>query len=323
MGKNGLPIGPDDKALPRLKFKLEDLETFLTVAELGSFSRAAEMLGVSQPSITSRVQRLELSLGTTLLARTTRRIVVTDAGERLRTTADTALRDLRILLRTFRAEAETKTHRMTLAATPLLAAVVLLPIIRRYMQSHAHADIKLHDVTVQQALAELTSGAADMAIMVLDGHHPEFKFEALTVEECVVVTPLKHPLLAKAEASFEDIVQYPVLLADFYSSLRTVLEAEYAKRGLPFQPMIQMNDVSNINTVIGMVAAGMGVTFVPRTLISREQRGTVGMVPIKGFRIMRHYGIVTLRDKPMSATARSFARFVRASIPAGSSDWST
>jgi LysR family transcriptional regulator, carnitine catabolism transcriptional activator len=87
--------------------------------------------------------------------------------------------------------------------------------------------------------------------------------------------------------------------------------------------MIQMNDVSNINTVIGMVAAGMGVTFVPRTLISREQRGTVGMVPIKGFRIMRHYGIVTLRDKPMSATARSFARFVRASIPAGSSDWST
>ena len=159
MGKNGLPIGPDDKALPRLKFKLEDLETFLTVAELGSFSRAAEMLGVSQPSITSRVQRLELSLGTTLLARTTRRIVVTDAGERLRTTADTALLDLRILLRTFRAEAETrKTHRMTLAATPLLAAVVLLPIIRRYMQSHAHADIKLHDVTVQQALAELTSG---------------------------------------------------------------------------------------------------------------------------------------------------------------------
>jgi DNA-binding transcriptional LysR family regulator len=323
MSKKGLSIASADKILPRLKFKLEDLETFLTVAELGSFSRAAEMLGVSQPSITSRVQRLELSLCTPLLMRTTRRVVATDAGERLRTTADAALRDLRVLLGSFRAESENKTRRMTLAVTPLLAAVVLLPIIQRYTQSHALAEIKLHDVTAQQALAELASGAADMAIMVLDGHHPEFKFEALTVEECVVVTPLKHPLLAKAEATFEDIVQYRMLLPDFYRSLRDVLEAEHVKRGLPFQPMIQMNDVSNINTVIGMVAAGMGVTFVPRTLISRDQRGTVGMVRIKGFRVARHYGIVTLRDKPISATARSFARFVRASIPAGSSDWSS
>jgi DNA-binding transcriptional LysR family regulator len=138
----------------------------------------------------------------------------------------------------------------------------------------------------------------------------------------VVVTPLRHPLLAKPEASFEDIVQYPVLLPDFYRSLRDVLEAEHVKRGLPFQPNIQMNDVSNIATVIGMVAAGMGVTFVPRTLISREQRGSVGMVRITGFRVARHYGIVTLRDKPIPAIARSFARFVRESIPEGSFDWS-
>lgn len=309
------PIVSPVKTLPRLKFKLEELETFLTVAELGSFSRAAEKLGLSQPSVTGRVQRLERLLGTALISRTTRRIALTDAGERLQTTGNATLRDLRILLEAFRSESEIRKRRVTLAAPPMLSAVVLLPIIRRYMQSHGRAEVKLHDLPAIQALAELADGTADMAIMVLDGHHhPDFKFESLTVEECAVVTPLKHPLLEKKEVLFEDIVKYPLLIPDFYRALRDVFEAEFVKRGLRFEPMAQMNDVSNISTVIGMVAAGMGVTFVPRTLISRDQRGTVGMVQIKGFRVIRHYGIVTMRDKPMSATARSFARFVRGTI---------
>ena len=316
-----LTIVPPGKTLPRLKFKLEELETFLTVAEFGSFSRAAEMLGLSQPSVTSRVQRLEGMMGMVLFSRTTRRIALTDAGERLQTTGNATLRDLRILLDAFRSEAEIKKRRVTIAAPPMLSAVVLLPIIRRYIQSHSQTEVKLHDLPADRALAELADGTADMAIMVLDGHHPEFKFESLTIEECAVVTPLKHPLLAKKEVLFEDIVEYPLLIPDFYRALRDVFAAEFVKRGLRFEPMVQMNDVSTISTVIGMVAAGMGVTFVPRTLISRDQRGTVGMVQIKGFRLVRHYGIVTMRDKPMSATARSFARFVRGTIRERASGW--
>ncbi|MBN9537218.1 MAG: LysR family transcriptional regulator [Alphaproteobacteria bacterium] len=186
-----LTVVTPGKALPRLKFKLEELETFLAVAESGSFSRAAEMLGLSQPSITSRVQRLEDMLGMALFSRTTRRIALTDAGERLQTTGNATLRDLRILLDTFRGEAEIKKRRVTIAAPPMLSAVVLLPIIRRYMQSHGQTEVKLHDLPAGPALAELTDGTADMAIMVLDGHHPEFKFESLTIEECAVVRVIK------------------------------------------------------------------------------------------------------------------------------------
>jgi len=108
----------------------------------------------------------------------------------------------------------------------MLSAVVLLPIIRRYMQSHGQTEVKLHDLPAASALAELADGTADMAIMVLDGHHPEFKFESLTIEECAVVTPLKHPLLAKKEVLFEDIVKYPLLIPDFYRALRDVFAAE-------------------------------------------------------------------------------------------------
>src|SRR5690606_14881210 len=112
------------------------------------------------------------------------------------------------------------------------------------------------------------SGAADMAIMVLEGSHPDFDFDFLTAEECVVIAPLDHPLLVMDEVSFEDILAFPLLIPDFYHSLRERIEAEYSRRGVPLAPMVRMNDVRNINTVIGMVAAGMGIAFVPRTLIS-------------------------------------------------------
>jgi DNA-binding transcriptional LysR family regulator len=310
------------EAPARLRFRLEDLETFLAVAETGSFSRAAEHLGLSQPSITSRVQRLEDSVGIALLQRTTRRVAITEHGVKFKSAANAALRDLRDLLREFRGEAEAKRKRMTLAATPLVAAVALLPIIRRYIESNPGIEIRLHDIRMPQALNELAAGIADMAILVLDDNHPDFHFEPLTVEECVVVTPPNHPLLAKPEATVDAVAKFRVLLPDTYRSVRDVLEQEYEERGLAFEPVVLINEVSNISTVIGMVAAGMGITFVPRTLISGEQRGSVGMVRSKGFRVERRYGIVTARDKPMSPIARSFARFVRSSIPPGGTGWS-
>jgi DNA-binding transcriptional LysR family regulator len=309
------------EALPRLRFRLEDLETFLSVAETRSFSRAAEALGLSQPSVSSRIQRLETSVGFPLLQRTTRRVEVNEHGARLRSAAEAALRDLRVLLREFRDEADAKKKRMTLAATPLLAAAVLLPLIRRYMEQHPGVEIRLHDVGLQHALAEVASGAADMAIMVFDGGHPDFNFELLTAEDCVIVTPPNHPLLAKGDASFEDIADFPVLLPEAYQSIREVLEAEYRKRGLQSKSVVQMREVSNISTVIGMVAAGMGITFAPRTLISREQRSSIGVVRPKGFRLERCYGIVTARNRPSSPVVRSFARFVRSSIPPGRRGW--
>jgi DNA-binding transcriptional LysR family regulator len=320
----GLPAARlDDLALPRLRFRLEELETFITVAETGSFSRAAQRLGLSQPSVTSRVRRLEVTLGVTLFSRTTRRVIPTEHGERLHKAAGVMLHELRGLVASFRAEAENGKRRLTVAATPLLGAVVVLPMIHRYMQAHPRSEVKLHDVEQRRALAELSSGQADLAIMVLEGDHPEFRFDPLTVEVCAVVTPRNHPLLGKRVVTFEDVVRYPILIPNFYQSLGAALRAEHEKRGLPFNSKMQMKDVNNISTVIGMVAAGMGVAFVPRSLISLDQRRNVGIVQITGFRFERRYGLVTRRDKPMSALARSFARFVRAQIPHPEAGWTT
>ena len=105
-----------------MRFDLVELETFLAVVELGSFSAAAKRLHISQPSVTSRIQRLESMLRVRLLVRTTRHVDPTPAGTRLRDRAETALRDLRVLLQEFQADADVARLRVTIAAPPMISA---------------------------------------------------------------------------------------------------------------------------------------------------------------------------------------------------------
>jgi LysR family carnitine catabolism transcriptional activator len=313
----------DDGHLPRLRVSLDDLETFLTVADAGGFSRAAEQLGLSQPSVTNRIQRLESLVGVKLFARTTRMVVLTSDGERLRTEADKVLRDLRRLINEFHKAATTRKRTVTVATTPFVAAVALPSVINQFQASNPRIRVVLTDLTAEGARSAVESGAVDMAVMVLDGRHPDLKAESLTIDECVVVTPLSHPLNRKASATFDDIRKYPILMPDMYVSVRRLLQREFERRGVEFRPAETGATLNNISTLLGMVAAGMGITMLPRTLISLDRRDTVGIVSLEDLRIVRHYRVVTRRDSKATPAARAFIRFLHGSIKDRSLGWPT
>ncbi len=313
----------DDGHLPRIRVSLEDLETFLTVADAGGFSRAAEQLGLSQPSITNRIQRLESIVGVKLFARTTRMVVLTSAGERLRTEADKVLRDLRRLLSDFHNSANIRKRTVTVATTPFVAAVALPSIINQFQASNPRVRVALTDLTADYARNAVLSGAVDMAVMVLDGRHPDLRAESLTIDECVVVTPLAHPLIKKASATFDDIRKFPILMPDMYVSVRRLLQREFERRGVEFRPAETGATLNNMSTLLGMVAAGMGITMLPRTLISLDRRDTVGIVSLEDLRIVRHYRVVTRRDSKPTAAARAFVRFLHESIADKTHGWPT
>jgi len=108
-----------------IRIELVDLETFVAVATLGSFSAAARQLNITQPSVTSRIQRLESSLGTKLLVRTTRRVELTPRGDLLRVEVGRTLMGLRRLVDSFRLDAAAARSRVVVAATPMVAATML------------------------------------------------------------------------------------------------------------------------------------------------------------------------------------------------------
>ncbi|BAO89955.1 LysR family transcriptional regulator [Caballeronia cordobensis] len=296
-----------------LRFDLVELETFLTVVELGSFSAAAKRLHVSQPSVTARVQRLESTLKTRLLVRTTRHVEPTPAGKRLRERAEIALRDLRKLLQEFQADAEAARLRVVVAATPMIAAVMLPPLIHSFCQRYPDVRIQLRDLQYEDVVARIETNEADLAVVAFDNDSSKLSFEALSEEDMLVVVPKTHPLAQAGKVTLEQLAQIPLMLLDRYSMLRETLGDEFAKRGLSLRPM---HHAANLSTLLGMVDAGLGATFLPRSMAQRYARDTRATLQVADVSLTRSFGILRSRDADLSAAALSFVRHLQANFGA-------
>ncbi|MDR5784652.1 LysR family transcriptional regulator [Caballeronia sp. LZ065] len=296
-----------------LRFDLVELETFLAVVELGSFSAAARRLHISQPSVTARVQRLESTLKTRLLVRTTRHVEPTTAGKRLREHAEAALRDLRKLLTEFQADAEAARLRVVVAATPMISAVMLPSLIHSFCQRYPDVQIQLRDLQYEDVVARIESSEADLAVVAFDNDSSKLSFEALTEEDMLVVVPTSHALAPAGEVTLEQLAQVPLMLLDRYSILRERLADEFAKRGLALRPM---HHAANLSTLLGMVDAGLGATFLPRSMAQRYARDTRATLQVTDVKLMRSFGILRSRDADLSAAALSFVRHLEANFGA-------
>jgi DNA-binding transcriptional LysR family regulator len=305
--------GAHTAASVTLRFDLVELETFLAVVELGSFSAAARRLHISQPSVTARVQRLESTLKTRLLVRTTRHVEPTPAGKRLREHAEIALRDLRRLLHEFQADAEAARLRVVVAATPMISAVMLPSLIHSFCLRYPDVQVQLRALQYEDVVAKIESSEADLAVVAFDNDSSKLSFEALTEEDMLVVVPTTHPLAQAGQITLEQLAQTPLMLLDRYSMLRERLADEFSRHGLALRPM---HHAANLSTLLGMVDAGLGATFLPRSMAQRYARDTRATLQMADVNLMRRFGILRSRDADLSAAALSFVRHLQANFGA-------
>ena len=310
-----LPIGIERH---RFDVGLEDLQTFLAVAEFGSFSLAAEHLNLSQPSISNRVRRLEEKLLVRLLRRTTRRVELTPQGERLYHQSSETLRGLRDLLQEFNKEASLRNRQVRVAATLTVATMGLPPVLRSFGESYPSITVLLHDLTQKEALERVADGSCDLGVMTYV-KRSGVVFEPLMSDTCVVLTPLGHPLLRQKAAPFAEVVKYALLSPSEHAGLQAILD-EAEKRNLVVRLSPESEGVSNLMTLLAMAVAGLGVCIYPSSFIPPEYKHLIGVVPIADCEIVRTFGIATAVNRPLSAAARAFCDVLRRSIAGSGRD---
>lgn len=305
---NRAPHHANVRPHPSTGVDLLELETFLAVAELGSFSLAAQSLHVTQPSVTGRVQRLETALGTRLLIRTTRKVEPTADGEALMAEATAALTGLRQVVGRFRDRARHQRDRVVIASTPVLAALTLPPIIRDYGRRFTDVEVLLRDLRYSDVLQALEDGSADLALLAFEGDDPRFVATPLESDELVLVVPSHHPLAARPGATLEEIAPHPLLVIEQYEPLRRRIADELERRGVAIAPSVT---VENLHTLIGMLDAGMGATMLPTTMARRSVAAGHAIVEIDGMRLVRNFAIVRAAGAPFTTAANSFGDFLR------------
>ena len=305
----------------RFDVGLEDLQTFVAIAELGSFSRAAERMNLSQPSISNRVRRLEEKLLVRLLDRTTRKVELTAEGRRLYLQSAETLKRLRDLLREFTGEAAARDRQVHVAATLMVATVGLPSLLRGFHEAHPQITATLNDLTPPQALARVADGRCDLAVMSMREPSAGVQFEPLFDDPCVVVTSRGHPLLRQEAVSLAAVLSEPLLSPEGHVDLRRAVQAEADRLGLNVKLAPEARGVSNAFTLLAMAAAGLGVCIHPRSFIPAELEPTLGIRPLADAQIVRTFGLVTPETRPLTPAARRFRDFVRAAVGAGPNPW--
>jgi DNA-binding transcriptional LysR family regulator len=303
----------DSGALTSAGVGLSELETFIVVAELNSFSLAAKKLHVAQSTVTGRVQKLESLLGVRLLNRTTRSVEVTEDGRRLAEHAQLALRDLRNLIGEFRERRGASRRRVVVAATQMVSAMVLPDLIRRYCERFPDVEISVLDMRLQEALESVVRGDCDMGVFALDGSHPKLRFTPLFEEPLVAVVPLGHDVARQDSIALTELARWPLLVLREYAEFLSPLAIEFTRQGLRFAPAVS---AANLTTVLGMLDAGSGIALLPRAMAQHNAREGRAVIPLSGTSLARRFGVAVPRSSELTTAASSFIAFLHSAYAA-------
>ena len=250
-----------------------DLRMFEAVARTGGIGRAALELHTVQSNVTARIRLLEQELGTQLFHRHSRGVSLTPAGRRLLPYAE-RMRDLLAQARRAVADNGTPQGPLLLGSLETAAALRLPGILARFAQAHPAVDLALVTGTSAELIEQVLQSALDGALVVGPVRHPELTETVVFHEEMALVT-------GRDVAGWDDLPRRSGLkLVVFRAgcSYRAQLEAMLAERGVVGLRRIEFGTLEGI---LGCVAAGIGITLLPRGVIDTASRaGAVALHPV-------------------------------------------
>ncbi|MBR8222365.1 LysR family transcriptional regulator [Burkholderia ambifaria] len=280
-----------------------ELQAVCTIAECGSFMAASITLNVSQPALTRTVQRVEQAIGLDIFRRTTRRLEITAAGEEFVALANRILADLRISVDSMR-EITDELRGQVIVSTVMSVACIQLPgIIARYSKSKPRVEIQIREGVYGKIVEDVRGGVADFGITYIDDVPNELSTIKLAIEAFHVVMPDGHPLSKKSGISLEEASHFPMVSMPKESQTRRHLEGLALAGGLVLQHAVT---VSQFATVMQCVQAGVGLAILPGGAVPSALSAGLVSRPLTKPVVNRTLGIVLLKDRALTPSARGF-----------------
>jgi len=289
--------------------KIRFLESFMAVADAGSFSAASRALHRSQSAVSSHVQQLEQELAVPLLERTTRHVALTPQGRLLLARCRTALAELRGAAAELHEEAGLKRGHVSIGTVPSVSAQRLPAVLAALKQRHPGVTVELHEASATRIYADLRERITDFAVAPwLEDDTRDMQHELVLHDPYMAVLPAA---LAPADGkppALRDLARHDLLSQAQDTAVRAQIERAFHRAGLPFRPTVE---VSHHQTLLAMVAAGLGVALMPWLCLPAEAPRSLRVLPLRRPGIPpRAIGIVTLKGKTLAPAAAKCAQMI-------------
>jgi DNA-binding transcriptional LysR family regulator len=242
------------------------IQAFVEVVRLGTVSRAAEVLAITQPALTARLHGLERELGQPLFARSGRGLRLTDAGRAFLPYAQRTLRAVADGREAVEDLASGRAGRLIIGATGSVCSYVLPAVLKRFRQAHPRVDLIVRTGHSDQVLELVLADAVELAI-VRELQHRDVEVTPLYDDDLILVAHPSHPFAARGSATLAEIGEAGLVLFDRASSFYGLTQALFTGAGVATRTVMELD---NFEAAKKMLEEGLGVALLPEVAVERE-----------------------------------------------------
>ena len=294
---------------------LRHLVTFCAVVDRGSFSSAAEELGISQPAVSAQIRILEERLGQRLLDRNGRRVGLTEAGQVLEAHARRMIALEADLERAMGEVGEHVAGRLQLGSSTGPGEVLLPGLLGQFRQAHPAVTVSLVVHDTQTICDRVLDGELEFGIVGAARPQRGLEYAPFLRDELVVIVPPGHMLASRVSIGLDELARLPLLMQQRGSGVRAVLEEAFRVAGIRLQDIDVAMELGLQQSVKTAVLNGLGITVMSRLTVAPEVAdGRLVALPIEGHELARDFSVVRAAGRTPTRLTAAFLEFAQAEL---------
>jgi DNA-binding transcriptional LysR family regulator len=285
---------------------LRQLRVFRAAALERNFSRAGDAVGLTQPAVSRSILELESQLGLKLLDRTTREVVLTEAGASLAARLDRVLDELDQTLQDVSGMASGRRGKVRVASSPTLSAHLMPACIAACARREPDIELVLLDRVQQDVLDSVRGGEVDFGVVIEPSSADDLQAEAILVDPFVLVVPPGHALARRRAVRWTELAERPLVLLDHSSGSRRLIDDALRAHGVVPRVAQQLGHPT---TVFRMIEAGIGIGVMPALAAAAQALAPLRVLPLAP-RVQRRVMLVHRRNRAPSPLAQRVWRLI-------------
>lgn len=294
------------------------LNTLLKVYEMGSYTRAAEKLSLTQPAVSKHIRQLERELGVSIFDRTGPKLRLTPEGKLIVRYAERVIA-LSDGLRRALADRNRAVDRLRVGVTHTSESSIVAEVLARYTEENVNTRITLRTDALASLYEMLKSYQIDIAIVEGDVSDPAIRTIRLDTDDLAVAVSNEHPLASRPSVTIDELRCERLILRLPSSGTRTLFDANLESRGMSPDDFNVILEVDNIATIKDLVRRNYGVSVLARSACMDELRkGKIRMLPIEDLTMVRQINLLYHHTFEHAEVLQDIVRIYNAATHEGS-----
>ncbi|PKE31849.1 LysR family transcriptional regulator [Rahnella sp. AA] len=290
-----------------MNYSLRQLRVFVAISRYGSFSRAGEAIGLSQSAISHSMKELEAEMGVRLLDRTTREVVLTDAGMRLANRVEPLLDELHAMLLDTRSFGTQHNGRVRIASSQTISAQLMPQCIARGEQQYPDIRVLLRDQAQQLVLSSVRNAEVDFGIVIDPGESTDLDCEPILHEPFLLLCREDHPFAGLPVVEWQALNGSKLVLQDYASGSRVLIDGALKSQKVKAEIA---QEIGHPATLFPMVEAGIGISVLPALALPMPE-GSPLVIKILVPEINRVLMLVKRKNRSLSPAAQAIWQVVK------------